>query len=49
MPPLTTIDNRIKYLTFTFDGVLPDGKQAGATLGIAGRLNPFFIWRRAKS
>ena len=38
-----------KILTFTFDGVLPDGRQAGATVDMVGRLNPFRIRSKAKS
>ena len=39
----------MKLLTLTFAGVLPEGRHAGATLGMAGRLNPFCICNKAKS
>ena len=36
-------------LTSTFSGVDMDGKQAGATFAMAGRLNPFLIRNKEKS
>ena len=46
---IVTIDCIMLFLTSTFDGVLPEGRHAGATLDKAGRLNPFLILSREKS
>ena len=39
----------IVIFTSTFSGVDMDGKQAGATFAMAGRLNPFLIRNKEKS